>query len=86
MPMPDDFNPNMPEPIEPVCPECGFDGGAEAEAEIRRLLHALELSVRLQSQYARILNAHDGSERRLFATADEWLARLRSLGAPEEAP
>lgn len=25
MPMPDDFNPNMPEPVERKCPECGSE-------------------------------------------------------------
>jgi hypothetical protein len=46
----------------------------------RELRHGLEQSVRLQSHYAGLLNLHDGGERLQFATADEWLARLRSLG------
>ncbi len=37
---------------------------------------ALEESVKLQSHYARLLNAYDGGQRLTFVDADSWLARL----------
>lgn len=46
MPMPDDFNPNAPEPVERSCPECGWDGGSEYAEENRRLKIALRSLVR----------------------------------------
>jgi hypothetical protein len=52
----------------PAPPTCGHEDFREA----------LELSVRLQAHYASLLNMHDGGERIVFATVDEWLARLRS--------
>lgn len=35
MPMPDDFNPNVREPLPNRCPECGWDGGSEDEERLR---------------------------------------------------
>lgn len=44
------------------------------------LWRALDESVKLQSHYATLLNLHDGGERRPFASADEWIARLKETG------
>jgi len=41
--------------------------------------------VKLQSHYARILNDYDGGKRMTFGSADEWIARLRAIAAPQEA-
>lgn len=41
---------------------------------------ALEESVRLQSHYADLLNMHDGGQRIVFKSADEWVRRLREIG------
>jgi hypothetical protein len=60
MTMPDDFNPNMPEPMEKACPECGFDGDegmtpdeskivADAMLQACRQLRHLRLTCRLTS-------------------------------------
>jgi hypothetical protein len=48
-----------------------------AATDYDEVLHALEESLKLQSHYAYLLNAHDGGERIGFATADKWIARLR---------
>jgi hypothetical protein len=45
---------------------------------IARLTQALEESVKLQSHYATLLNDYDGGHRLTFASADEWLRRLRA--------
>jgi hypothetical protein len=50
------------------------DNAIEALVDLQA---SLEESVKLQSHYAALLNDYDGGERRQFATADEWLARLR---------
>jgi hypothetical protein len=41
---------------------------------------ALEESVKLQGHYAQLLNAHDAGERKIFTTANDWIARLAELG------
>ena len=41
--------------------------------------HALDESVKLQSHYAKLLNMHDGGERMVFNSTEEWLARLASI-------
>ena len=46
---------------------------------------ALEQSVRLQSHYAKLLNQYDGGTRRVFASADEWMARLREMESEVKA-
>lgn len=46
-------------------------------AEVEQLRDALEESVKLQSHYAKLLNVHDGGERKTFADAASWLHRLR---------
>jgi hypothetical protein len=53
-----------------------------------KVLHALEESLKLQSHYAYLLNAHDGGERIGFATADKWIARLaeQKARAPSNRP
>ena len=59
-----------------------FDCYANAEPALTRL--ALEESVRLQAHYAALLNQYDGGKRIVFASADEWIARLRALTRPAE--
>ena len=54
------------------------------EAALTRL--ALEESVRLQAHYAALLNQYDGGKRIVFASANEWIARLRALTRPAEPP
>lgn len=48
--------------------------------EVAKLRVALEESVKLQSHYARLLNMHDGGERVSFVDANQWLARLETIG------
>jgi hypothetical protein len=50
-----------------------------ARDEILALREALDESVKLQSHYAALLNDYDGGKRLQFATADDWLERLRTL-------
>jgi len=40
---------------------------------------ALEKSVVLQSHYADLLNMHDGGERIIFKSVEEWMNRLKKL-------
>jgi hypothetical protein len=47
---------------------------------IGELRIALEESVKLQSHYADLLNMHDGGERIVFKSAEEWIERLREVG------
>ena len=51
-----------------------------AVREAAQLRKCLEESVGLQSHYAELLNMHDGGERMIFKSADEWIKRLRTLG------
>jgi len=44
------------------------------------LYHALEESLKLQAHYAELLNMHDGGQRMIFKTINEWIARLRKTG------
>ena len=41
---------------------------------------ALAESVKLQAHYAKLINMHDGGERAIFPTSEEWIARLRETG------
>jgi hypothetical protein len=50
-----------------------------ARDKIVALREALDESVKLQSHYAALLNDYDGGKRLQFATADDWLERLRTL-------
>lgn len=50
-----------------------------ARNEILTLRKALDESVSLQSHYAGLLNMHDGGKRLQFATAQDWLGRLRDI-------
>jgi hypothetical protein len=50
-----------------------------AEAEVRRLSHALDRSVYLQAHYAKLLNMWDGGDRIVFENAQQWLDRLDAL-------
>jgi len=47
--------------------------------EIEEVYDALEASIKLQSHYAKLLNAYDGGERLTFRDAKEWIDRLRRL-------
>lgn len=53
-----------------------------AEAERDELRRALEESVKLQSHYACLLNAHDGGQRLQFANGADWMRRLKELPQP----
>jgi len=44
---------------------------------------ALEALVQLQLHYAELLNMHDGGARHAFASAEEWIARLREMEQEE---
>jgi hypothetical protein len=46
---------------------------------------ALEQSVKLQSHYAKLLNAYDGGKRRGFASAQQWMDRLKEIDTPDSA-
>lgn len=52
-----------------------------SEEEAEELREALAESLKLQSHYAELLNAHDGGQRMTFPDVDSWLARLRELSA-----
>ncbi len=58
---------------------------AELECEVcdesDQLLTALRESVKLQSHYAGLLNMHDGGDRTVFASAEEWIERLKETKA-----
>jgi len=41
-----------------------------------RVARAIDESVKLQAHYATLLNQHDGGKRTVFASTEEWLARL----------
>ena len=62
-------NPNPPSPAP---------AGSASLDEVRA---ALEESVKLQSHYAHLLNMYDGGQRRGFASADAWIARIRAVKA-----
>lgn len=55
-------------------------------AEKSELLIALEVSLKLQSHYAELLNAWDGGRRLQFASVDEWISRLRTVGRLQPLP
>ncbi len=44
---------------------------------IETLRIALKESLKLQAHYAALLNMHDGGQRRIIPTIEEWLARLK---------
>ena len=41
------------------------------------LYRALEESLKLQAHYAELLNMHDGGQRIIFKSVNDWIARLR---------
>lgn len=47
---------------------------------VRDMHTALTESVRLQSHYAELLNAHDSGQRLTFATPEHWIQRLKDKG------
>lgn len=50
------------------------------ECSVEDLKTALAESLKLQAHYAKLLNLHDGGQRRLFPDADSWIARLHEIG------
>ena len=54
---------------------------ATRSASLDEVRAALEESVKLQSHYAHLLNMYDGGQRRGFASADAWIARIRAVKA-----
>lgn len=44
---------------------------------IAEMHEALAESIKLQSQYATLLNMYDGGQRLIFENADAWIDRLR---------
>lgn len=76
-----------PTEVDYLCSSCGQMHPLHLshwEACVIELRLALEASVQLQAHYARLLNQHDGGERRVFASADEWLARMREMKQEED--
>ena len=49
----------------------------ENEAQLRD--EALDELIKLSSHYAELLNQYDGGKRIIFATADDWLKRLKDV-------
>lgn len=50
-----------------------------SEPSVEELRTALDELIKLQAHYAKLLNMHDGGQRHPFASADEWIERLRYL-------
>lgn len=48
--------------------------------DLQAARRALDESVKLQSHYAELLNYYDEGKRLTFASSDEWMAWLRSIG------
>ena len=44
-----------------------------------KIVEALEMSVKLQSHYASLLNNYDGGKRMTFKDADAWMCRLAAI-------
>lgn len=69
--------PNCAIPLERMTWKEAYEAIAEQAGEINI---ALVESVQLQSHYAKLLNMHDGGERRTFSCIAEWVERLRETG------
>lgn len=54
---------------------------APDKAEVEELRHALDEIIILQRHYASLLNQYDGGNRKGFASADEWIGRLREVNS-----
>ncbi len=52
-------------------------------SELFQLRAALDESVKLQSHYARLLNAYDGGKRLEFANREAWMERLTQVEAKD---
>ena len=52
----------------------------EEATTIKELHEALRESVRLQAHYAELLNMHDGGERIVFKSVEDWIDRLKKIG------
>ena len=63
--------------------ELAAENTHSAPAAVDELIEALDKLVILQRHYADILNQYDGGNRKGFASADEWLDRLRALKAKD---
>jgi hypothetical protein len=57
---------------------------AFADERTRRLTVALTESLKLQRHYAGLLNMHDGGQRIIFNSVDEWIERLKYMGTIDE--
>ena len=72
------------DPGRPICQahtvaDATFIVDAANEFRESAVLHALEELVKLQAHYARLLNAHDGGERKAFESAEQWMERLKEV-------
>ena len=45
----------------------------------KKISHALERSVELQSHYANLLNQYDGGKRTIFKDGNAWIKRLDEI-------
>ncbi len=52
--------------------------------QIYQLTKALQASLKHQAHYGELLNMHDGGQRRIFKSVDEWLARLDEVEKQED--
>lgn len=52
----------------------------DAGTHIAELTTALDEGLKLQRNYATLLNMYDGGERMVFDSADAWIERLREIG------
>lgn len=52
---------------------------SQVKADVEELKEVLEESVKLQSHYAKLLNAYDGGRRIEFKNANEWIERLKEV-------
>jgi hypothetical protein len=66
---------------DPQASRTAGKGGRAHDASPPELWTALRELVTLQAHYAKLLNMHDGGERHAFASAEEWIERLRYLAS-----
>lgn len=69
---------------QPVQTKERFTPAQPAPATLEQLAIALDVSVKLQAHYAKLLNQYDGGQRVVFASAADWIARLRYMGTIKE--
>jgi hypothetical protein len=56
------------------------DAQKVADKQVLLLTIALTESLKLQRHYAGLLNMHDGGQRIMFNSVDEWIERLKDMG------